>query len=97
MNNNASNLEWVTSSENRAHWIKYGNVTFPQTREVLCVENGIVFEQAYKAASWLKREYPDRSKGKISVAACNIRAACRGDKHTAYEGSRRFNDYPGRE
>ena len=83
-NNDSCNLEWVSSSENRKHGIEHGNVTFYQTKNVLCVENGIVFEQAYKAASWLKSEYPDRVKGKTSVAANNIRGACRGIKHTAY-------------
>lgn len=83
-NNDSCNLEWVSSSENRMHGIKHGNITFGQTRKVLCIENGMVFEQAYKAASWIKREYPERVKGETGVAANNIRAACRGIKHTAY-------------
>ena len=83
-NNDSCNLEWVSSSENRKHGIEHGNVTFCQTKNVLCVENGMVFEQAYKAASWLKSEYPDRVKGKTNIAANNIRGACRGVKHTAY-------------
>ena len=83
-NNDSANLEWVTSSENRKHGIAHGNVTFKQTKSVLCVENGIVFDQAYKAALWIKNDYPERTKGKTSVIANNIRMACRGIKHTAY-------------
>lgn len=82
-NNAVYNLEWVTSSENRMHGIEYGNVTFP-SKAVLCIENGLLFEQPYKAAKWLCANYPDRSNGEIGTIAGNIRAACKGFKHTAY-------------
>lgn len=82
-NNAASNLEWVTSSENRLHGMAQGNVTF-QKKSILCKETGNVFEQAYAAAKWLLLTYPERINGKTAVAANNIRAACRGIKHTAY-------------
>lgn len=83
-NNHASNLEWVTSSENRKHGIKSGNVVFRQTREVKCVETGQIFEQAKIAAAWLIKNYPDRCHGKLIVAAQNIRCACNGRTPKAY-------------
>lgn len=83
-NNNASNLEWVTSRENRMHGIDSGNVVFRQTKAVKCVENGKVFEQAKIAAKWLIDNYPNRSSGKIIVIAQNIRRACNGGTPKAY-------------
>lgn len=82
-NNDSSNLEWVSSSENRMHGIKHGNVTFT-ARPIMCIENGMVFDAPQQAAEWIKAHYPDRIKGKIRVAAQNIRSACKGLKHTAY-------------
>lgn len=83
-NNTVSNLEWVTSSENRIHGIKSGNVTFSQTRSVTCVETAMTFEKAADAARWVAQNYPERVNGKISIAANNIRGACRGRTPRAY-------------
>ena len=82
-NNAVSNLEWVTSSENRLHGMSQGNVTFP-ARSLRCIENGMFFDRPQHAAEWIKANYPDRINGKIRIAAGNIRAACKGRKHTAY-------------
>ena len=82
-NNDACNLEWVSSSENRLHGIKYGNVSFPE-KVIVCGENGEAFNRPQHAAEWVKENYPDRIKGTIRIAAQNIRAACKGEKHTAY-------------
>lgn len=75
-NNDCSNLEWVTSSENRIHGIKKGNVIFRQTKNVFCVEENIVFEQAKIAALWIIENYPERTNGKKKVIAGNIRNCC---------------------
>lgn len=83
-NNIAKNLEWVTSSENRKHGIKSGNVVFRQTRKVKCIETGEVFAQAKVAAEWLIKNFPERCKGKLIVAAQNIRCACKGRTPKAY-------------
>ena len=82
-NNAVSNLEWVTSSENRHHGMEFGNVTFP-AKSVRCFENQKVFESPQQAAEWIKQMYPDRINGDIRTAAGNIRSACKGYKHTAY-------------
>ena len=82
-NNSVCNLEWVTSSENRMHGISQGNVTF-RSIKVLCIETGIVFEKAYKAAKWLETQYPERVNSNTGIVANNIRMACRSIKHTAY-------------
>ena len=82
-NNKASNLEWVTSSENRMHGMVQGNVTFLE-KSILCIENGEVFKRPQHAAEWIKANYPERINGKIRVAAQNIRAASKGIKHSAY-------------
>ena len=82
-NNNASNLEWVTSSENRIHGIKHGYVRFP-SKQLFCIEKGIVFERPKLAAEWIMANYPDRIKSTARIAARNIHAACDGLKHTAY-------------
>ena len=83
-NNRADNLEWVTSSENRKHGIEFGNVVFRQTRPVICVDTGQVFEQAKIAAFWLIEQHPERTQGKPSVVAANIRTACKGRTPKAY-------------
>jgi hypothetical protein len=82
-NNDSSNLEWVSSSENRMHGIEHGNVTF-EAKPIMCIENGIVFERPQRAAEWIKANYPERINGKIRVAAHNIGEACKGRKNTAY-------------
>ena len=82
-NNAVSNLEWVTSSENRMHGIAYGNVTFP-AKPIMCIENGMTFDRPQHAAEWIKANHPDRINGSVRVAAQNIRGACKGLKHTAY-------------
>lgn len=83
-NNNLTNLEWVTSSENRLHGIKQGNVVFKQTKQVLCVEENRVFEQAKIAALWILEKHPDRTKAKKQVIAQNIRGCCQGRTPKAY-------------
>ena len=83
-NNCTSNLEWVTSSENRKHGIDFGNVVFRQTKKVRCKETGKIFEQAKIAALWLMGNYPDRCNGTQIVTAQNIRAACNGKMPRAY-------------
>ena len=80
-NNNASNLEWVTSSENRMHGIAQGNVTFRQ-RAVQCIETGVVYEAPKYAAEWLQSI--GKFNGKLTTASCNIRMACYGQRPTAY-------------
>lgn len=82
-NNSADNLEWVTSSENRLHGIEHGNVKF-HVKAVKCNENGLVFESPKKAAEWIAENFPDRTKGEAGTTVGNIRAACKGAKHTAY-------------
>ena len=82
-NNNVCNLEWVTSSENRMHGIKQGNVTFP-SRKILCVETGMIFERQRLAAEWVKENYPDRINSDLRVASANIKAACREMRPRAY-------------
>lgn len=83
-NNRASNLEWVTSSENRNHGIKSGNVVFRQTRAVECIDTQQVFDQAKIAAQWVQDNYPERINGSIKVAAQNIRSSCNGRTPKAY-------------
>ena len=83
-NNSASNLEWVTSSENRKHGVECGNVVFRQTRAVKCIETGEIFEQAKIAAMWLAKNYPSRCNGEMPVVANNIRRSCKGFTPKAY-------------
>lgn len=90
-NNVVSNLEWVTSSENRMHGITEGNVTFPE-RPIECIETGTVFSRPQHAANWINENYPGRINGKIRVAAQNIRSACKGLKHTAYGFTWRYHE-----
>lgn len=82
-NNDSCNLEWVSSSENRMHGIKYGNVTF-KARPICCKETGMIFKGPQAAAEWINSEYPERIKGTIRVAAHNILEAAKRNKHTAY-------------
>ena len=82
-NNDSCNLEWVSSSENRMHGIKQGNVTFPE-RTILCVESGEMFSRPLHAVNWVVKNYPDRINGKLKVAAHNIREACKGRTPRAY-------------
>lgn len=82
-NNDSTNLEWVTSSENRMHGIKQGNVTFLK-KAVLCIESGEIFESPIQAAEWLAHEYPESVNGKRVTTAGNIRMACKGFKNRAY-------------
>lgn len=82
-NNRADNLEWVTSSENRLHGMKNGNVTF-KGAQIMCVEKKKVFDRALLAAEWVAKKHPGRINGGLRVAAQNIRACCKGNKHTAY-------------
>ena len=82
-NNTTSNLEWVTSSDNRKHGIQHGLVTF-EARSILCDETGVEFERPLLAAQWVKDHYPDRINGSLRVAAQNIRSACKGRTPKAY-------------
>ena len=82
-NNNANNLEWVTSSENRLHGIKSGNVSF-RGKKVMCVEKKKVFDRPSLAAEWIVKKYPGRINGKLRVAAGNIAHCCAGHKVRAY-------------
>lgn len=82
-NNAAGNLEWVTSSENRKHGINQGFVSFPANK-LICVETGRIFERPQRAAEWIKEKHPERINGTLRVAAHNIRAACKGARHSAY-------------
>jgi hypothetical protein len=82
-NNIVSNLEWVTSSENRKHGITNGFVTFRGT-PILCKETGQIFERPLIAAEWVKETYPDRINGTMKVAAHNIGSACKGRTPKAY-------------
>jgi len=82
-NNIVSNLEWVTSSENRKHGITNGFVTFRGT-PILCKETEQIFERPLLAAEWVKETYPDRINGTMRVAAHNIGSACKGRTPKAY-------------
>jgi hypothetical protein len=82
-NNAVSNLEWVTSSENRLHGMEKGFVTF-RARQIFCKETGMVFERPMLAAEWVKENYPDRISGTMRVAAHNIYSACKGRTPKAY-------------
>ena len=82
-NNAVSNLEWVTSSENRLHGMEYGNVTF-RKKAVLCIENGTIFESPVNAVDWIIKNYPGRVCGELKTAAGNIRSACKGFRNNAY-------------
>ena len=82
-NNAVSNLEWVTSSENRKHGITNGFVTFRGT-PILCKETGQIFERSLIAAEWVKETYPDRINGTMRVAAHNIASSCKGRTPKAY-------------
>lgn len=82
-NNDSTNLEWVSSSENRMHGIKSGNVSF-KSRSIRCVETGYLFERRQFAAEWVKENYPERINGSIRIAAQNIVAACKGRAPRAY-------------
>ena len=82
-NNAVSNLEWVTSSENRLHGLAQGNVVFP-IKAVKCIEIDRVFDRPMNAARWVIEHFPERCNGKAYTAAGNIRAACKGRKHTVY-------------
>lgn len=82
-NNAVSNLEWVTSSENRKHGMEKGFVTF-KARKILCKETGRIFERPLLAAEWVKETYPDRINGTMRVAAHNISSACKGRTPKAY-------------
>ena len=88
-NNNASNLEWVTSSENRKHGITQGFVTFRQ-KAVLCIETGVVYDAPKYAAEWLQNT--GKSNGKLSTVASNIRMACKGYRPTAYGFSWKYHE-----
>lgn len=82
-NNAASNLEWVTSSENRLHGMTSGNVRFG-SKKVLCVETGETFDRVGLAAEWVRKNYPERANGKADVTAHNILTACKGRMPRAY-------------
>ena len=82
-NNAASNLEWVTSSENRLHGMRSGNVRYGK-RKVLCVETGQLFDRVGIAAEWVRTNYPERARGQARVTAHNILTACTGRTPKAY-------------
>ena len=83
-NNSASNLEWVTSSRNRQHAIEHKLARFTQSRQIRCIENGIVFPHSLYAARWVDQNYPGAINGSEKVAARNIRDCANGRAKSAY-------------
>lgn len=82
-NNKVTNLEWVTSSENRRHGIDKGYVKF-QSKQIICIETGRIFDRPKRAVEWLNEHYPERINGTLRTAAHNIGEACKGKKHSVY-------------
>jgi len=83
-NNNVSNLEWVTSSENRLHAFKTGLAISYQSKEIICIDSGLVFKSSYEAANWIIKTYPEKTKARIQIVAQNIRACANGKQPHAY-------------
>ena len=90
-NNDISNLEWVTSSENRLHGMEVGHVRY-NSRKVRCVEKNKVFDRVSLAAEWVETNYPGRINGALRNATNNIRSCCKGRTPKAYGFTWKFHE-----
>ena len=89
-NNHISNLEYTTEKENISHRDKilhhtnnsesWENQKY-EKKQVLCIENGMIFESSYAAASWLIDNCGIKGS-MINIAGC-IRQCCRGESKTS--------------
>lgn len=97
--NRLSNLEWVTTSENRIHAFKNGLETTEGTkrawkngiydksieakRKAVRNDKGNIFKSSYEAAEWLNINIFKGSKI-IKYVAAKIRSCATGQQKTAY-------------
>lgn len=81
--NRATNLEWVTSKENKTHAIQNGLYLCTFKKKVICKELNKEFESSYQAAEYLNINLFKSTK-KVKSVAGKIRACCLGQQKIAY-------------
>jgi len=91
-NNDVSNLEWVTSSENRLHAFQMGLANTSQSKPIMCMESGEWFQDSMKAATWFIEHYPEKTKSTRRIVAQNIRSCAKGRTPKAYGFTWKFTE-----
>lgn len=82
VDNRATNLEWVTASENHQHRYKHlGHIG--KRKQVLCVETKQVHGSSKQAAEWLNKEKYQYSR-QVTTLARKIRKCCVKELETAH-------------
>lgn len=91
-NNDVSNLEWVTSSENRIHAFETGLAIPTRSKPIMCLESNDEFRDSMKASEWIMKHYPEKTKSTRQIVAQNIRSCAKGRTPKAYGFTWKFTE-----
>jgi len=81
--NRATNLEWVTASENTLHAAKLGHIGVCNRKPIRCKQLDMTFPSSYEAAQYINQTYFQNSKQTRGMSG-KIRACANGLQKTAY-------------